>query len=129
LIEREFDDATGLILVRGTGQWSFKDVEDHYAMLREMIASVRAGGRPIRILSDVTQGIRQASWVEEYVVDHMSRALRQGDRIAFVVGSDEDRDHLRRLGAVVDLNCFISRKAAQHWLLTDPVDRASPIPD
>lgn len=119
MIEREFDEATGLVHVRGTGAWSFKDIEEHFTALRALIADVRAAARSIRVISDVSFGHRQAAWVEEYILDQMARTFRSGDRVAFIAASQADVDHLRSLATGVDVGCFTSGEAAEQWLRSD----------
>jgi hypothetical protein len=116
LIQRTFDEDSGVILVFGGGFWSITDIERHYAALRDMIAGLRAQGRPVRLLSDVTQGQRQASWVEDYILEQMRQTFAPGDRIALLAGSTEDEAHLRDRGTSADVVPFTSRDAAMAWL-------------
>ena len=123
MIHRDYDEMSGLIRVCGTGHWSFREIEEHYAALRAMIAGIRGAGRPVRLLSDVRQGARQAAWVEDYILDQMARTFGPGDRVAFVTDSDADREHLESLAATIELQCFVSSEQAEAWLLDDPAER------
>ncbi|MBA2935737.1 hypothetical protein HZF05_16770 [Sphingomonas sp. CGMCC 1.13654] len=122
MIEREFDEATGTISVRGTGLYSFMDVEQHYVALRELVARVRSSGRPVRVLSDVTHGVRQAGWVEDYILDQMTQTFEAGDRIAFLTANYPDRAHIQDIGGHL-VRSFTSRSAAEQWLAA-PEDAA-----
>jgi hypothetical protein len=115
VIEREFDEATGIISVRGAGLYSFMDIEQHYVALRELVAHVRSQGRPIRMLSDVTHGVRQAGWVEDYIIDQMTQIFEAADRIAFLTANEPDRAHIQDIGGHL-VRSFTSRSAAKQWL-------------
>ena len=126
MIEREFDEGTGIISVRGSGLYSFMDIEQHYAALRALVERVRSSGRPIRVLSDVTHGVRQAAWVEDYILDQMTQIFRTGDRIAFLVANDSDKAHIQNVGGHL-VHSFTSRTAAEQWLAA-PEDAAASVP-
>jgi len=115
VIERKFDEATGIILVRGAGLYSFMDIEQHYVALRALIERVRSQGKPVRILSDVTHGVRQAGWVEDYILDQMTQMFEAGDRIAFLAANEPDRAHIQSIGGLL-VRSFTSRSAAEQWL-------------
>jgi hypothetical protein len=117
LIQRKFDEESGVILVFGGGVWSITDIERHYAALREMIGDLRAQGRPVRVLSDVTQGQRQALWVEDYILEQMGQTFLPGDRIALLAGSAADKAHLQDRATSAEVASFTAREAAMAWLL------------
>jgi hypothetical protein len=117
LIQRTFEEETGVILVFGGGVWSITDIERHYAALREMIGEVRGRGLPVRVLSDVTQGQRQALWVEDYILEQMQQTFVAGDRIALLAGSAADKAHLQSRATRTEVRSFQARDAALAWLL------------
>lgn len=116
LIKRTFDEATGIISVEGTGLYTFTEIEQHYAALRELVAHVRSAGNPVRLLSDVSHGVHQAGWVEDYILDQMTQTFRDGDRIAFLTSGDADRAHIEGLGGHL-VKSFTARDAAERWLM------------
>ncbi|PXA87566.1 hypothetical protein DMC47_31695 [Nostoc sp. 3335mG] len=119
MIEREWDDDTGIIYVSGTGEWSEADIDAHYEALRGMIARLRDEGRPIRVLSDVAQAPRQGYSREEHILGQMRRTFRTGDRMALVTADAATKDYVRSIVGGLDIGVFASKLPAEMWLLLD----------
>ena len=118
MISRHLDEETGIIMVIGTGDWTFPDIEQHYCALRQMIEELRDKGVPVRVLSNVTHATRQAPWVEDYIKLQMEQTFQEGDRVAILVASQADKAHLRsKLPRQAEIWSFNSRLAAEQWLL------------
>lgn len=71
------------------------DIEQHYVALRELIERVRSQGGPVRVLSDVTHGVRQAGWVEDYPRSE-TQMFEAGGRIALLTANAPDREGYSR---------------------------------
>jgi len=119
MIEREWDEETGIIYVSGTGAWSEADVDAHYDALRAMIAGLRRAGRPVRVLSDIAQASRQGYAREEHILAHMRRTFQPGDRVALVTADATDKAYVRSIIGGLDLGVFASKLPAEMWLLLD----------
>jgi hypothetical protein len=122
MIDRSVDDETGIILVRAEGLWSRAAVDTHYNALRAMIGAIRAAGRPVRILSDVTAAPRQPGQIETHIKWQMERTFRAGDRVAILAGTAADKATLLQQKAMPAIGIFQSRIAAEIWLLAGDSD-------
>jgi hypothetical protein len=119
MIERRLDEESGIIHVVGTGIWKRADIDAHYAWIREVAARLRAGGQPLRLLSDVTGGQRQAPEIEAYVKVQMARTFAPGDRVALLVADLQTQRYARTLLGDAEMATFCSRDAAMAWLRND----------
>ena len=119
MIERVFDPEVGIIYVTGTGIWDRQAVDTHYTALRAMIIELRARGKPIRVLSDVSAGQRQDPDLERHILSHIERTFEPGDRYAILAADMADKAHLRGLLGAADFGAFASRIPAEQWLLLD----------
>lgn len=119
MIERTFDPEVEIIYVTGTGVWDPIAVDAHYEGLRIMIAELRAGGQPIRVLSDVSAAKRQDPAIERQILGHIEKTFRSGDRFAVLAGDMADKVHIRALLGAADFGVFASRIPAEQWLLLD----------
>jgi hypothetical protein len=119
MIERNFDDQTGIIVVRAIGIWSREAVDAHYNALRSMIGGMRGQGRPIRLLSDVSGATRQSRQIETHIKWQMERTFRPGDRIAILAADEKVKATLLELVDLPPIAVFHSRIAAESWLLAD----------
>jgi hypothetical protein len=119
MIERRFDADSGIIHVVGTGIWKRADVDTHYGAIRGIAAGLRAAGRPIRLLSDVTGAERQAPDIEAYIKLQMERTFAPGDRMALLVPDIQAQRHIRTLLGNAEVATFCSRDAAEAWLRND----------
>jgi anti-sigma factor RsiW len=119
MIERSVDGKDGIIFVRGSGLWSHAEVDAHYDELRALIAGLRAQGRPVRVLVDVTDAAQQSDTRENYVRAQIERTYRPGDRVAMLVAGGEVKQHVRSVlnGTLVAI--FISQIAAEMWLMEE----------
>jgi hypothetical protein len=116
MIDREWDEDGGIITVTASGVWTKADVEEHYRALRRMIDAVREAGRPIRVLSDITQASRQSPIVEAHTLGEIDRTYQRGDRVAFLTANAEDKAYTKMILGKADAAIFSSRMAAEMWL-------------
>jgi hypothetical protein len=119
VIKREWDDETGIIIVSASGLWTKADVEMHYEALRRMIEPLRAAGRPVRVLSDVTKAERQNPIVESHTLGEIMRTFQHGDRLAILTANPEDKAYARTIIGSAEAATFTSRMAAEMWLLIE----------
>jgi hypothetical protein len=124
MIKRMFDDDTGIIYVTGKGAWTRAAVDHHYDELRTMIEALRAEGRPIRVLSDVTGAQRQDRMLEEHIKDQIARTFQSGDRFAIQTYDAADKAYVRMIVGRGDVAVFASRLPAEMWLLLDELPEA-----
>lgn len=122
MIERVWDEESGIIYVSASGAWADTDVDEHYEALRGMIDGLRRAGRPIRVLSDITQAPRQGYSREEHILAQMRRTFRPGDRVAMVTAGADDKAYVRSIVTGVDVAVFASKLPAEMWLLLDEMD-------
>jgi hypothetical protein len=122
MVEREWDEDTGILYVTGTGTWSDAEIDAHYEALRAMIADLRREGRPVRVLSDVSRAQRQGYAREERILAHMRRTFQPGDRFALVTADAADKAYVRSILGGLDVGVFASRLPAEMWLLLDEVE-------
>lgn len=116
MIERTIDDG-GVIQVVSVGEATRADIDIHYDALRDMIAALRAEGRPIRVLSDQTQATRLSETLNLYLKEQIERTYRPGDRLALLMRSEGDKMYARGVLGVQDYAVFESRIAAEIWLM------------
>ncbi|MBA2935033.1 hypothetical protein HZF05_13105 [Sphingomonas sp. CGMCC 1.13654] len=128
MIERVWDEETGIIYVSGLGEWTQADVDDHYSALRRMIGDLRREGKPIRVLSDISQATRQGYAREEHILTQMRRTFRAGDRVAMVTAGASDKAYVRSIVTGLDIAVFASKLPAEMWLLLDEVGAPPPSP-
>ncbi|MDO7843735.1 hypothetical protein [Sphingomonas immobilis] len=117
MIERHLERQDGIIFVRGKGDWSRGELDAHYDELRVLIAGIRAQGRPVRVLADVTEAMPQSASRERYIRTQIERTYRPGDRVAIVVASAAVKQHVRDALTGTLVATFISRIAAEMWLM------------
>jgi hypothetical protein len=122
MIEREWDEDAGIIYVSGTGAWSEAAIDAHYEALRGMIANLRCKGRPVRVLSDVSQAPRQGYAREEHILGQMRRTFQPGDRFALVTADAADKAYVRSILGGLEVGVFASKLPAEMWLLLDELD-------
>jgi hypothetical protein len=122
MIEREWDEETGIIYVSGSGEWSEADIDAHYEALRGMIARLSGEDRPVRVLSDIARAPRQGYSREVHILGQMRRTFRPGDRMALVTAGAEDKAYVRSIVAGLNVAVFASKLPAEMWLLLDELD-------
>jgi hypothetical protein len=117
MIDRFIDEHTGIIHVTGQGIWTREAVDQHYAMLRQLILSVRYMGRPVRVLSNVTSAARQSPEIEARILEQMARSYLAGDRVALLAANSVAKLHIRSVIGNAEIGLFCSPLAAETWLL------------
>ncbi|WP_445191864.1 hypothetical protein ACT009_15005 [Sphingomonas sp. Tas61C01] len=110
------DDGEGIIRTVGSGRWSLDDVDTHFKKLSVRIAALRESGRPIRLLSDVTNAEIQWPVIEARIIDVSTRLYRSGDRTALVVKNNLLKGYVRPLILKRETALFCSLAAAETWL-------------
>lgn len=124
MIERIFDDDTGIIYVTGRGVWNRQAVDVHYASLRGMIDDLRSRGAPIRVLSDVSAAPRQDHDLERHILGQISRTFQERDRFAILTADMADKAYARASAGHANIMVFASKLPAEQWLLWDELPRA-----
>lgn len=119
MIDRFIDECTGIIHVTGQGTWTRDAVDKHYAMLRQLILSVRYTGRPVRVLSNVTGAKQQNPEIEARILEQMARTYQPGDRVAMLTANNLTKLHIRSVIGNADIGLFCSPLAAETWLLAN----------
>lgn len=119
MIERHIEDRDGIIFVKASGVWTRGEVDAHYDALRRIIDAYREALRPIRILSDITAAERQSPDIESHIRDQMDQTYRPGDRVALLVASAADQQHVRGLLGAAAMGTFVSPMAAEIWLMSE----------
>lgn len=117
MIERSVDDEDGIIFVVSVGEATREDIDVHYDALRDLIATMRAAGRPIRVLSDQTRAVRLSCDLNLHIKAQIERTFRPGDRVALLMASDDDKRYARTILGTTDYAVFTSRIAAELWLM------------
>lgn len=116
MIARSFDEPDGIIVVESSGAWSAAEVDAHFSALGTIIGKLRAAGRSIKILSDITLADRQDPAIEQRIRAYQQRLYQPGDRIALLVQAT-DKPHVIGLLGHADVATFNSRLAAEMWLV------------
>lgn len=111
-----FDIVSGRIDLTGTGFWSRRQVEAHFADLATVIARIRAGGSIVRVLVDLTQGVIQSPEVAELIATTTARIYGEDDAIAMLVSASLTKMQMRRVLDGRPHAFFLSRTAAESWL-------------
>jgi hypothetical protein len=119
MIDRYIDERTGIIHVTGQGIWTREAVDQHYAMLRQLILSVRYTGRPVRVLSNIVGAKRQTPEVEARIKEQMARTYRVGDRVAILTANNLAKLQVRAIIGDAEIGLFCSPLAAETWLLAN----------
>lgn len=119
MIDRYIDERTGIIHVTGQGIWTRDAVDQHYAMLRQLVLSVRYTDRPVRVLSNVTAAKQQAPEIEARILDQMARTYQPGDRVAMLTANNLAKLHIRSVIGNAEIGLFCSALAAETWLLAN----------
>lgn len=117
MIDRFIDERTGIIHVTGQGVWTREDIDQHFAMLRQLILSVRYTGRPVRVLSNIVGARRQSPEVEARIKEQMARTYRAGDRVAILTANNLAKLQVRAIIGDAEIGLFCSPLAAETWLL------------
>jgi hypothetical protein len=123
MIDRRFDERDGIITVTGSGIWTVAEIDRHFEQLRRMIADLRAAGRPIRVLSDVTLAQRQSPEIEAHIRMQHDRTYRAGDRVAMLAVGIDERNYLRSILGDAEIAAFSSVLAAEMWLVEDSLQK------
>lgn len=120
-------DADGVIQVVSVGKATRSEIDDHYRNLRDIIATLRAEGKPVRVLSDQTRAVRLSDDTNLYLKEQIERTYQPGDRLALLMPSQQDKLYARSVLGVTTYAVFESRIAAEIWLaeptLPPPSDR------
>lgn len=119
MIERAFDNATGIIRVKVSGPWDASEIDRHYTQLRALIETVRARSIPIRILVDIRDAPPRPPSVEAQIARHNPSTYRPGDRVAILTGDLEDKEHVRTFLDGAGKWAWQNELAAEQWLLLD----------
>lgn len=119
MISRSVDPAGDFIVVKAIGPQTIESIRYHYDALRQMIAPLRASGKPIRILSDVTESVVRSAEFEAVVEEEMRRTFDPAARVAILTSTGDDQTHLRVLASGSNVVPFQSRLAAELWLCSD----------
>lgn len=116
MIERALDE-DNIIQVVSTGAATRADIDEHYSSLRELIATLRSRGSPIRVLSDQTRADRLAHADNLYLREQIERTYRPGDRLALLMATNDDKIYARTVLGTTNFAVFESRIAAEMWLM------------
>jgi len=109
-------DGGGIIRTVGSGRWSLDDVDSYFEELSARIAAIRLSGRPVRLLSDVTDAEIQWQAIEARIIEHSTSLYKEGDRTALVVKSNLLKGYVRPLVLKRETALFCSLAAAETWL-------------
>lgn len=117
MITRTVDEPDGIIIVQSFGAASLQDLNDHYTSLRALIADMRRGKRPIRVLSDQRQAVRLSHELNLHIKRQIESTYQAGDRVALLMRTEEDQQYAREVLGVTNWAVFKSHHAAEIWLM------------
>ena len=119
MIERDLSDPDGIITVRSSGDWTRAEIDEHFAALREIIASRRRNGDPIRVLSDLSSACTDDMGINDHILDECHRTYQPGDRVAILTPGPSSKRWLRERLRGSEVAAFSSRLPAEMWLMAD----------
>lgn len=112
-----FDEQTGLILVRIEGFQHNTDVTAYMTDLTRMVGQVRARGRRVRVLADVSLAVVRSPLTATQQKTFNDVLYRVSDRVALVVTSPLLHLQIKRTSACSIQRSFADYQEAESWLL------------
>lgn len=119
MIERYLSDQDGIIVVRSTGRWTKKELDDHFSALKRILDSRRSAGEPVRILSDLTDAAEQDEWTGPYILNQFRQTYLPTDRVALLLKDCDVKLMVRGMLVDFEIAAFNSRLPAEMWLMTE----------
>jgi hypothetical protein len=106
------------IVVTAAANWTRPELDDHFTQLQRAIQRFRAAGKPVRVLSDLTEAVPPSADIAKRIRRGNESTFREGDRVAVLTGNHTDKMLLRSMAGPM-FAVFSSRIAAEIWLVND----------
>ncbi|MDB5686111.1 MAG: hypothetical protein JWR77_700 [Rhizorhabdus sp.] len=110
------DEATGRIVVMGRGFWTPAATTEHFRLLEDVVARVRAQRGTVRVLVDLRTAPVQSTETSEIIQQATQRIYKPTDRLAIVRTSRLLDLQLKRAVDSNPIQTFATIDEAEAWL-------------
>lgn len=113
----EFDIATGTTKSCGSGFWSPRQARAFFQDWRDVVQRIHAAGQSVFAFVDLDHSNVQPAEVVEIIAKDADGYYQAGDAVAMVVPNSLTKMQMRRVLDPLYHNFFVSRNAAETWLV------------